>query len=76
MYTNNFRFNPDLVKDEMKCFSSRFLIVPDVSRTAREVIARGRGDIFQDCLLSAEEIDFNFMHFIESEQFKTAPAPE
>jgi hypothetical protein len=61
------RFNPALISEDMKAFSARFLVVPDISKIAREVVNRKRGDIFLNCLPSSVELDIGFMRFVESE---------
>ncbi|KAL3090248.1 hypothetical protein niasHS_006700 [Heterodera schachtii] len=55
---------PHLFTDEMKCFSSRWLALPDTSKIAKEVLSHRRGDIYE-LLTSADELESNFMRFIE-----------
>uniref|UniRef100_A0A915D7E9 DEP domain-containing protein n=1 Tax=Ditylenchus dipsaci TaxID=166011 RepID=A0A915D7E9_9BILA len=58
------RFNPFLFKEEMKCFSSKFMVLPEVTRKNKEVMSQRRADIYHR-LTNTEEMDFNFMKFVE-----------
>uniref|UniRef100_A0A183C0F1 DEPDC5_CTD domain-containing protein n=1 Tax=Globodera pallida TaxID=36090 RepID=A0A183C0F1_GLOPA len=65
---------PQLFTEEMKCFSSRWLALPDTSKIAKEVLNHRRGDIYGSQLTSAEDLECNFMRFIESAGAATVAA--
>lgn len=57
---------PHLFTEEMKCFSTRYLVLPDTSKIVKVVLNLRKGDIFRrPSKSSVEEIEFNFVRFIE-----------
>ncbi|KAI1721247.1 vacuolar membrane-associated protein iml1 domain-containing protein [Ditylenchus destructor] len=58
------RVNVRLYREEMKCFSSKFMVIPDMSKMTKEAFSRRKADIFQP-LTNSEELGFNFMKFLE-----------
>lgn len=48
----------------MTFLSSRFLLLPDVTKVAKQVLEKKRGDIFRR-FTNSEELEFNFIRFLE-----------
>lgn len=62
-----------LFREEMKCFSTRFLLVPDSTETSSQVLAKQRGDIYTDYDFKAYE--GRFVRFIEMAVNKMKSGP-
>lgn len=60
------RNNPGYYLDVLKCFSCRFLLVPNIDYLISVAIAEQRGDVFNcDEIFQPERLEFNFIRFVE-----------
>uniref|UniRef100_A0A1I8BY24 DEP domain-containing protein n=1 Tax=Meloidogyne hapla TaxID=6305 RepID=A0A1I8BY24_MELHA len=55
---------PHLFTEKMKCFSARYIVLPDTSRIAKEVLSIRKADIYRP-FAYPEELENNFIRFIE-----------
>uniref|UniRef100_A0AC34QI27 DEPDC5 protein C-terminal domain-containing protein n=1 Tax=Panagrolaimus sp. JU765 TaxID=591449 RepID=A0AC34QI27_9BILA len=60
------RNNPGYYMDTLKCFSCRFLMVPNIDYLISLAMSLGRGDVFNiDEIMPVEYLQYNFIRFIE-----------